>query len=134
LADHIETRVRICDDQAVIRNGNSSFRVARGDDTGSRVDCPMQMLVGALGACIVLTVDAVAKNKGIVLTDFETRLNYSTDGNGHTKFEVALHLGSDLSDRERKILYQSAKLCEVGKLLKSDIEIDYRVCEPAPAT
>jgi hypothetical protein len=42
---------------------------------------------------------------------------------------VVLQLDADLSERERKILYQSAKLCEVGKVLKSDVAIDYRVCE-----
>lgn len=129
MTGNIDTRVRICDDQAVIRNGNSSFRVARRDDTGGRVDCPMQMMVGALGACIALTLDAVAKHKGIALTDFEARLDYFTDGNGTTKFDVVLQLGPELSDRERKILYQSAKLCEVGKILKSNIEIDCRVCD-----
>ena len=101
----------------------------RRRDTGGRVDCPMQMMVGALGACIALTLDAVAKHKGIALTDFEARLDYFTDGNGTTKFDVVLQLGPELSDRERKILYQSAKLCEVGKILKSNIEIDCRVCD-----
>ena len=92
----------------------------------------MQMVMGALGACIVLTLDAVAKNKGIALDDFEARLGYRTDGNGHTTFDVALQLDAGLSERERKILYQSAKLCDVGKVLKSNVTIDYRVCETDP--
>jgi uncharacterized OsmC-like protein len=123
------TSVRLNKGQALIHTDGSSFRLARRDAAGSRVGCPMQMVVGALGACIALTLDAVAKNKGIALIDFEARLDCHTDGNGHTAFQVALQLDADLSERERKILYRSAKLCEVGKLLKSDVAIDYRVCE-----
>ena len=115
------TCVRLSKGQALIHTEGSSFRMARQDDATIRAGCPMQMVVGALGACIALTLDAVAKHKGIALTDFEARLDYHTDGNGQTAFQVALQLDADLSVRERKILYQSAKLCEVGKLLKSDI-------------
>lgn len=123
------TSVRLSEGQAMIHSDGSSFRMARRDDASSGAGCPMQMVVGALGACIVLTLDAVAKNKGIVLAGVEVRLGYHTDGNGQTEFQVVLQLDADLSERERKILYQSAKLCEVGKVLKSDVAIDYRICE-----
>ena len=127
------THVRLCDGQALVQADSAHFRIARSDDADGRTGCPMQMVVGALGACIMLTLDAVATHKGIVLTDCEVRLDYRTDGNGRTEFQVDLQLGADLSARERKILFQSAKLCEVGKLLKSDVAIDYRVCDPNPA-
>jgi uncharacterized OsmC-like protein len=122
----------LSDGQALIHSGGDNFRMARRDDTRSQIGCPMQMVVGALGACIALTLDAVAKNKGIALADFEARLDYHTDGNGQTEFEVILQLDAGLSERERKILYQSAKLCEVGKILKSDVSIDYRICDSTP--
>lgn len=121
------TSVRLSNGQALIHTDSSSFRLARRDDATRRAGCPMQMVVGALGACIALTLDAVARNKGIALDDFEARLACHTDGNGHAEFQVALQLDADLTDRERKILFQSAKLCEVGKLLKSDVTIDYRI-------
>jgi uncharacterized OsmC-like protein len=121
------TSVRLSNGQALVQSGGGSFRMVRRDDTAGRAGCPLQMVVGALGACIVLTLDAVAKNKKITLSDLEVRLDCHTDGNGHSEFQVALQLDADLSERERKILYQSAKLCEVGKLLKSDVSIDYRI-------
>jgi uncharacterized OsmC-like protein len=123
------TSVRLSEGRALIDTDGTSFRLARRDDASSRIGCPMQMVVGALGACIVLTLDAVAKNKGMALADVEARLDYHTDSNGQTEFQVALQLDAGLSKRERQILYQSAKLCEVGKLLKSEVTIDYRVCE-----
>lgn len=127
MTSNLTTSVRLSKGQALIHTDGSSFRMVRRDEATSRAGCPMQMVVGALGACIILTLDAVAKNKGIALTDVEVRLDYHTDGNGHTAFQVALQLDADLSERERKILYRSARLCEVGKLLKSDVTIDYRI-------
>lgn len=126
------TCVRLHDGQALVNSGTSSFRMARRDRACDDLGCPMQMVVGALGACIALTLDAVAKHKAIVLTNFEARLDYHTDGNDRTEFRVTLHLDPGLSDRERKILFQSAKLCEVGKVLKSDVNIDFRVAQPIP--
>ncbi len=125
--DSVTASVRLSNGQALVETDGGSFRMVRRDDAAGRSGCPMQMVVGALGACIVLTLDAVAKNKKIALSDLEVRIGCHTGGNGNTEFQVALQLDADLSERERKILYQSAKLCEVGKLLKSNVTIDYRV-------
>jgi uncharacterized OsmC-like protein len=105
------THIRLCDGQAVVQADGGNFRIARRDDADGRLGCPMQMVVGALGACIVFTLEAVAKHKGIATTDFGVRLDYHTNGNGSTEFQVVLQLDAGLSDRERKILYQSAKRC-----------------------
>ena len=129
MIDSVMTCVRLSKGQALVQTDGGTLRMVRRDDAAGRAGCPVQMVVGALGACIVLTLDAVAKNKQIALSDVEVRLDCHTDGKGRTGFQVTLQLDADLSERERKILYQSAKLCEVGKLLKSDVTIDYRVCE-----
>ena len=93
----------------------------------------MHMLLGALGACIVLTLNAVAENKGIDLTDLKVGLDYHKNESGGTQFFVDLNFSSALTDRERKIMYQSARLCEVGKLLKGDVRIDYELKAPGLA-
>ena len=122
-----ETWAQLCSDGALINSGGRQFTVARRDNEAALAGCPMHMLLGALGACIVLTVNAVAEHKQIDLKDLKVRLDYQQDDRGATRFDVDLSLGSALTDRERKILYQSARLCEVGKLLKSDVHIDYRL-------
>ncbi len=127
MMDSVTASVRLSNGQALVETGGGSVRMVRRDDAAGRAGCPMQMVVGALGACIVLTLDAVAENKKIALSDVDVRLGCHTDGNGRTEFQVTLRLDADLSERERKILYQSAKLCEVGKLLKSNVTIDYRI-------
>jgi uncharacterized OsmC-like protein len=87
----------------------------------------MHMLVGALGACIALTLDAVAANKGIDVSNLTVRLGHQADGQDGTRFTVDIDLGPDLTEREQKILYRSARLCDVGKVLKGDVQIDYHL-------
>lgn len=91
----------------------------------------MQLMLGALGACIMLTVNAVAKHKGIDIGDSDVCLDYCKDNNGGTRFQVGLKLDGHLTSRERKILYQSARICEVGKIIKGDVQIDYDLLDPA---
>jgi len=74
---------------------------------------------------MVLTVAAVAVNKGIVLNRLEVRVETRIEEAGHqqrTTFVTAIDLGSGLTERERKILFNSARRCEVHKLLRGVIE------------
>ena len=128
-----QTWAQLCSDGALITTGGRNFKVARRDDDAARTGCPMHMLLGALGACIVLTLNAVAEHKGIDLKDLKVRLDYQQNDAGGTQFHVDLNLNSALTDRERKILHQSARLCEVGKLLKGDVQIDYQLNSPEVA-
>ena len=121
---------QLTDNGALITAAGRSFEVARRDDRAARAGCPMHLLVGALGACIAMTLDAVAEHKGIDITDLKVHVGYEKDKAGGTQFQVDLNLSPTLTDRERKILYQSARLCEVGKLLKGDVQIDYQVHIP----
>lgn len=74
---------------------------------------------------MVLTMAAVAANKGIALNKLEARVETRIDESGRqqkTTFVTTIDLGSGLTDRERKILFNSARHCEVHKLLRGTIE------------
>jgi uncharacterized OsmC-like protein len=47
-----------------------------------------------------------------------------------TQFEVHIDLGTGLTRRERIILLNSARRCEVHKLLKGEIAFDYQLQPP----
>lgn len=74
---------------------------------------------------MVLTMAAVATNKGIALDKLEVQVEARIEEDGHqqkTTFVTAIDLGSGLTERERKILFNSARRCEVHKLLRGSIE------------
>jgi uncharacterized OsmC-like protein len=74
---------------------------------------------------MVLTMAAVAVNKGMDLDKLEVRVETRIEEDGRqqkTTFVTAIGLGSGLTERERRILFNSARLCEVHKLLRGVIE------------
>jgi uncharacterized OsmC-like protein len=79
---------------------------------------------------MVLTMAAVAANKGIEIGKLEAQVDAVTDvteGGQQTKFATLIDLGDGLSDREIKILFNSARRCEVHKLLGGQIEFEERL-------
>ena len=46
-----------------------------------------------------------------------------------TRFEVQVDLGEGLTRREQIILFNSARRCEVNKLLNGEIAFDYQLTE-----
>ena len=79
----------------------------------------------------MLTLNAVAEHKEIDLGESDVRIDYVAAKSGGTRFLVDIKLDNRLSDRERKILFHSARICDVGKVLKSDVTIDYQLREDA---
>lgn len=74
---------------------------------------------------MVLTMAAVAANKGMALDKLEVQVETRVEEAGRqqrTTFVTAIDLGSGLTKRERRILFNSARLCEVHKLLRGAIE------------
>jgi uncharacterized OsmC-like protein len=74
---------------------------------------------------MVLTMAAVAAHKGMILDKLEVQVETRIEENGRqqrTTFVTAIDLGSGLTGRERRILFNSARLCEVHKLLRGVIE------------
>jgi uncharacterized OsmC-like protein len=75
---------------------------------------------------MVLTMAAVAENKGMKVT----RLAASVEGRTElgrktsTSFVSHLDLGEGLSRREVRILYNAARRCEVHKMLSGEISFE----------
>ena len=81
---------------------------------------------------MVLTMAAVAANKGIRVEKLEAQVDAVTDvteGGQRTRFSTIIDLGQGLADREIKILFNSARRCEVHKLLGGQIEFAEKLTE-----
>lgn len=76
---------------------------------------------------MVLTMAAVAASKGIDMGQVTVTVREHTEFVGlkaSTRFVSHLDLGKGLSRRERVILYNSARQCEVHKMLRGEIEFE----------
>jgi uncharacterized OsmC-like protein len=72
---------------------------------------------------MVLTMAAVAENKGISFTQLAVSVEGHTAFAGlgaTTHFVSSLDLGEGLTPREQRILYNSARRCEVHKMLSGE--------------
>ena len=79
---------------------------------------------------MVLTMAAVAASKGIQVEKLEAQVDAVTDvteGGQRTRFSSTINLGQGLTDRETKILFNSARRCEVHKLLGGQIEFEEKL-------
>jgi uncharacterized OsmC-like protein len=76
---------------------------------------------------MVLTMAAVADNKGIALTQLAASVEGHTEFKGQqasTRFVSHLDLGEGLTNREERILYNSARNCEVHKMLRGEVTFE----------
>jgi len=74
---------------------------------------------------MVLTMAAVAGHKGIRCSGLTASVESRTEFVGRetkTRFVSYLDLGEGLTSREQRILYNSARTCEVHKMLQGEIE------------
>lgn len=84
---------------------------------------------------MVLTMAAVAEHKGIDISHMEATVEGRTEFAGlgaTTRFVSHLALGEGLTDREIRILYNSAKQCEVHKMLRGQIAFEERLATVGP--
>jgi uncharacterized OsmC-like protein len=76
---------------------------------------------------MVLTMAAVAEHKGIRVTRLAASVEGRTEFEGRaasTRFHSRLELGEGLSPREQRILFNSARQCEVHKMLQGQISFE----------
>jgi hypothetical protein len=87
---------------------------------------------------MVLTMAAVAASKRIEVARLAASVQGVTEFAGlgaSTRFVTSLDLGAGLSSRERAILYNSARHCEVHKMLRGKIEFQDNLADaPPPAS
>ena len=81
---------------------------------------------------MALTMAAVAANKGIALGRLAVSVESSTelaDRSAATHFFSRVELDKGLTARERRILFNSARLCEVHKMLRGTITFEEDLVE-----
>ena len=91
---------------------------------------------------MALTIAAVAANKGITLgrlavsvesrTELAATIGSANRGGANraaTHFYSRVGLDKELSPRERRILFNSARLCEVHKMLRGEITFEEELME-----
>jgi len=78
---------------------------------------------------MALTIAAVAENKKIKLEKAEIQIARQTLENkpSITAVRININLGNGLTPRERKILFNSARTCEVNKMLAGGFKFDYQL-------
>lgn len=81
----------------------------------------------------MLTLAAVADNKKIKLDRLDVQIRYEiqTGETWSTRFDVRMDLGDARTPRERAILFNSARWCEVSKLLSGDNKFTYELVDGA---
>jgi uncharacterized OsmC-like protein len=93
--------------------------------------CPMELISASLGACMLLTTAAVAADKGIEASGLGVRVTAEVvqdSRQSRATFRSQIHLGEGLTERERRILFNSARRCEVHKLLAGEAEFSEELC------
>jgi uncharacterized OsmC-like protein len=81
---------------------------------------------------MVLTMAAVAEHKGITTTRLGASVEALTEFVGRqtiTHFRSEIDLGEGLTSREQRILYNSAKQCEVHKMLRGEMVFEELLVE-----
>ena len=83
----------------------------------------------------MLTVAAVAAHKSIEPERIAVRVRRRSveDTSWQTSFVIDLDLGPGLGRRERVLLFNAARQCEVHKLLRGEMSFDYRLADEASA-
>jgi hypothetical protein len=74
---------------------------------------------------------AVAASKGISPERIDVQIRRTTQEGRlwQTRFEAQVNLGAGLTRRERIILFNSARCCEVNKLLSGKLSFHYTLSE-----
>jgi len=125
--------------KAFYRNANATevavgerfLRVERRDVEGRQELCPWELLAASLASCITLTLAAVAAHKGIEVGGLETEVEIEPGEEGG-RVRVVLQLREGLTEREEKILLNSARYCEVGKFLEGPVSLEIVLGPPLP--
>lgn len=108
-----------------IRSGDTFMTDAPVDNNGlGQAFSPTDMVVTGLGSCMITVMGLKAQSLGIDLTDSSVEItkHMASEPRRIAKIEAKLSLPSDISDKHRKILENTANTCPVHYSLHPDIE------------
>jgi putative redox protein len=92
---------------------------AGGEDRGPS---PTELLLGALGSCVAMTLTMYAGRKGWALGDLTVDLT-GRDENGVYVVERRLGFTAELTDEQRQRLTEIAGRCPVSRRITGPVEI-----------
>jgi uncharacterized OsmC-like protein len=77
----------------------------------------------------VLTISAVAEHKKIKLSGINVSISRNTSGASEveTQFLIEINLKGELTKHDKIVLFNSARKCEVGKLLSGKINFQHQL-------
>lgn len=114
-----------------LSSGNTFITDAPTDNNGlGQAFSPTDMVATGLGSCMLTVMGIKARNLEVDLTDstVEITKHMASDPRRIAKIEALIRVPAEVSDKNRKILENTAKTCPVLYSLHPDIEkiIDFR--------
>ena len=108
-----------------VRSGNTFMTDAPVDNNGlGQAFSPTDTIATGLGSCMITVMGMKANSLDVDLTDatVEITKHMASDPRRIAKIEAKLSLPSDVSEKHRKILENTANTCPVHYSLHPDIE------------
>ncbi len=108
-----------------VRSGNTFMTDAPVDNNGlGQAFSPTDTVATGLGSCMITVMGMKAEGLGVDLTDATVEIikHMASGPRRIIKIEAKLNLPSDVSDKHRKILENTANTCPVHYSLHPDIE------------
>jgi uncharacterized OsmC-like protein len=112
---------------ALISAGNNSLELLSAVQLDRSSFCPVELLTGAIAACITLTIKASAEQRQFALdhveVTVESNIEYGKPAHGKHKIDIQLY--GKLKKNEKITLMRVAQSCHVSRLLQGDNEFDF---------